>query len=113
MEVTRMLSRIGLERLCLVLVAVMTAEIGYLWRAYTTPVERQVVVLEPVTSEPAPLVALAPGIPEVVPPQARPEPPAAALPRRRERPDRTVTPPARPEAWKDCARSNDPLCGLP
>src|SRR5690348_11366780 len=106
-----MLSRIGLERLCLVLVAVMTAEVGYLWRAYTTPVQRQVVVMEPVAGaapEQAPLIALAPE-PHGVAPQAMPAPPAAALPRRRERAGRTEEAAPRPGALEDCAHSNDPL----
>ena len=112
-----MLSRIGLERLCLVLVAVMTAEVGYLWRAYTTPVQRQVVVLEPVpevTPAPGPSIALGPTAPAIVPPQARPEPPSAPRPRRGDhagRPEAATVP--WPDALNDCARSNDPLCGLP
>jgi hypothetical protein len=109
------MSRIALERLCLVLVAVMTAEVGYLWRAYTAPVKREVVVVQPVTAapEPEPLVALAPAQTPAVAPQANATPPAATLPPRRERPGQaTPTAASRPDAV-DCARSGDPLCGLP
>ncbi len=112
-----MLSRIGLERLCLILVAVMTAEVGYLWRAYTAPVERKVVVLEPVAPpapEPATLIALAPDAPATTLAETT-EPPAAPLPRRRERPGRTSPSPSpRPQPLtRDCVGSDDPLCGLP
>jgi hypothetical protein len=104
-----MVPRISLERVVLLLAAVMMIEVGYLWGLDDRP-EPHVLVIAPASGHvPSRLVPPEPprALAEVVPP-----PTALRAPRREphDAPRRNGTGTGVLDA---CARSDDPLCGLP